>query len=140
MDIFVFRAIVINDHKLMKELFSMTASTGRMTDNPTLYEYAKGPYGLINATGQTWEQQRKFTVRTLRNFGFFKNSMEMMILDEVKTLLTWFTKNKDIPISGLRIFNAPVVNSLWRIVAGERCKWEEGTKPPILERSEEFFM
>lgn len=130
---------MINDHKLMKELFSKTASTGRMTDNPAVHEYAKGPHGILNAVGQTWEQQRKFTVRTLRNFGFSKTSMEIMIMDEVKTMLTWFTKNEATPISGLRLFNAPVINSLWRIVTGERCQWEGDTKPPILTRSDEFF-
>lgn len=64
--------------------------------------------------------------------------METMILDEVQIMLDWFRKQEDSLISGARIFNAPVINALWRIVTGERCRWEEG-KPVIVEAFDEFF-
>ncbi len=92
----------------------------------------------MNSSGSTWEAQRKFTVRTLRNLGFAKSSMETMISDEVQTMLDWFRKQEGSPISGVRIFNAPVINSLWRLVTGERCNWEE-SRPPILDALDEFI-
>lgn len=64
--------------------------------------------------------------------------METMILDEVETMLAWFKEREGSPISGVRIFNAPVVNSLWRIVTGERCKWEDG-KPVMFDAMDDFF-
>ncbi len=92
----------------------------------------------MNSCGSAWEAQRKFTIRTLRNVGFAKTSMETMILDEVQTMMEWFRKQKDSPISGVRIFNAPVINSLWRIMSGERCQWEEN-RPDILDAIDEFY-
>ncbi len=94
--------------------------------------------GVLNSSGSTWEAQRKFTIRTLRNFGFAKASMETMILDEVQTMLDWFKKQEGSCISGVRIFNAPVINSLWRMVTGERCKWEE-SRPVVFDAMENFF-
>ncbi len=74
----------------------------------------------------------------IRNFGFAKTSMETMILDEVQTMLEWFREQEGSPIAGVRIFNAPVINSLWRMITGERCKWEE-SRPPLVDAMDEFF-
>lgn len=64
--------------------------------------------------------------------------METLIMEEVATMITWFDKHEGQPISGNRIFNAPVVNSLWQIVSGERHNWEE-KRPLILDLASEFF-
>ncbi len=105
-----------------------------------MYKTIKNKFviGLLNSTGSTWEAQRKFTVKTLRNLGFVNASMETMILDEVKTLMNWFRKGEGSPISGKRLFNAPVVNSLWCLVTGERCNWEEGPAA-IIDAMDTFF-
>ncbi len=59
-------------------------------------------------------------------------------MDEVQTTLDWFRKRDGSPISGVRIFNAPVVNSLWRMVTGERCQWEESL-PAIFGAMDDFY-
>ncbi len=59
-------------------------------------------------------------------------------MDEVQTMLDWFRKLEGSPISGNRIFNAPVINSLWRLVTGQRCKWEE-SRPEILDAMDAFY-
>lgn len=64
--------------------------------------------------------------------------MEGLIMDEVEATLKWFRRGEGVPISGNRIFNAPVVNSLWRIVSNERHKWED-RRPLILDVATEFF-
>ncbi len=38
-------------------------------------------------------------------------------------MLDWFRKQEGCPVSGTRIFNAPVIKSLWRIMSEERCQW-----------------
>ena len=42
--------------------------------------------GLVFSRGQTWAEQRRFTLRVLRDFGFGKSSMEDTLLDEVDKL------------------------------------------------------
>ncbi|CAL8079866.1 unnamed protein product [Orchesella dallaii] len=130
--------IVISDARLAKELFNDYASTGR-SYNPIIHEFSKGAYGLINAEGESWETHRRFTLRTFRNVGFSKTSMEGLILDEVRAMLERFKKFERTPISGNRIFNAPVVNSLWHIVAGERFEWESGRDSRVFRAADDFF-
>lgn len=77
-------------------------------------------------------------IRTLKDLGFAKTFMESLIQDEAKALLDWFRKLNGKPTSGLRLFNAPVVNAIWRLVSGERCEWDE-TRPYILDAADSFF-
>ncbi len=156
---------MVSDYKLIKELFNEASAIGRPTENAVAMEFTKGPYGIffhlctyiyvihsmyvykftltfcigvINSTGSTWEANRKFNVKTLRNLGFANGSMETMKLDEVKVMLDWFRKQEGSPVSGVRIFNAPVINSLWRIVTGERFNWED-SRPDIMTAMDTFI-
>merc|ERR1719309_447487 len=40
--------------------------------------------GVIMSAGKTWTEQRRFTLRTLRDFGFGKQGMEELIKEEVE--------------------------------------------------------
>lgn len=140
----IFSVLVINNHKALKELFNDPATADRNTKNVAIREFTQGPYGVINSNGATWEAQRRFTLRTLRDFGYAKVTMESLIMEEASTMVEWFRKRVDQSIPSERLFNAPVVNSLWRIVSGERCEWEsvgEGNtkRPEILEAAENWF-
>lgn len=42
--------------------------------------------GIVFTHGQQWTEQRRFALKTLRDFGFGKKSMEHVILDEVLIL------------------------------------------------------
>ena len=39
--------------------------------------------GVLQSEGRTWLEQRRFALRTLRDFGFGKSGMEQMIKEEV---------------------------------------------------------
>ncbi len=69
--------------------------------------------------------------------GFAKASMENIILDEVQAMLEWFRKQEGGPISGVRIFHPPIISTLWRLVLGERCNWEE-SRPAIFDALDQF--
>jgi hypothetical protein len=43
-----------------------------------------GREGIINSYGRHWKEQRRFMLSTLRDFGFGKSSMEVMINEEVE--------------------------------------------------------
>ena len=40
--------------------------------------------GIVFTHGKQWTEQRRFALKTLRDFGFGKSAMENIILDEVK--------------------------------------------------------
>ena len=39
--------------------------------------------GVIFTNGKEWTEQRRFLLKTLRDFGFGKTSMENLIIEEV---------------------------------------------------------
>lgn len=82
-----------------------------------LYEGEKR--GLINSEGNLWEVHRRFSLRQLRDFGFGKNTMETLIMDEVHEMIEMLTKKGGKPVGEIKEkFSLGVVNSLWTIVGG----------------------
>ncbi|CAL8111339.1 unnamed protein product [Orchesella dallaii] len=133
-------AVVINDPKLIKELFSSAAASGRI-QNDFFLAISNGPHGIINTEGNCWEEQRRFVLRRLRDFGFAKSSMEGLILDEASAILNWFDNTKGNPVSCNRLFNGAVVNALWYIISGERNKLNENNpqESEMLKISDRFI-
>jgi len=43
--------------------------------------------GLVCSEGKEWAEQRKFTIRHLKDFGFGKSNMEALIQEEVDELV-----------------------------------------------------
>ena len=79
--------------------------------------------GIITASGKAWREQRRFALKHLKDFGFGKSSMEHQIADEVKELLDNLKikiKEGEHEVPMVHIFNLPVVNSLWKIIANQR--------------------
>ncbi|ODM87859.1 Methyl farnesoate epoxidase [Orchesella cincta] len=126
--------IIVNDSKLVKELFADMNSTGR-SFNPVTYYVGKGN-GIITAHGQVWEAQRTFTLRKLRDFGVLKSSNEEFLQQESDALIKFFERRVGKPISGIKLFNGPIINGLWKIISGEGCSWDSEVKPEILDRTE----
>ncbi|ODM88606.1 Cytochrome P450 2B12 [Orchesella cincta] len=128
---------VLNDPKLVKELFSNTNSTGRAPD-PILHILGRGS-GIIIPTCHIWESQKRFTLRKLRDVGILKSSIDGFLMEEATTMINFFKQNVGKPLSGTGLFNGPIVNALWRIVAGETNDWTLLDKPEILKSAERLM-
>ena len=79
--------------------------------------------GIIAASGDVWKDQKCSDLKTVKDFGLGKPSMEAMILDEVKEFSEqWIqdlNNNDELPTNNLT-FTMFVVNMLWRIVPSRR--------------------
>ena len=64
-------------------------------------------------------------LRTLKDFGFGKKSMDGLISGEVSRLIAHFKlgQNKNIQVNDL--FNIPIINALWKITASESFDYED---------------
>ena len=45
-----------------------------------------GNLGIIESSGDLWREQRRFTLKTLRNFGLSKSKMEDRVVEELETI------------------------------------------------------
>ena len=76
---------------MLKDLFSNEKTNSR--SNPKIIELMKktrnnltGTEGVIFSEGKTHQEQRRFMLTTLRDFGLGKSHMERLINDEVRHL------------------------------------------------------
>ncbi|ODN00908.1 Cytochrome P450 2J5 [Orchesella cincta] len=117
--------VLIADPIIAKEMLSLDPFVGRATVKEfTLFEGEN--IGLINAEGKIWADQRRFTVRQLRDFGFGKSSMESMIMEEVNEMKDRLLAYKGRPIDDIKnMLSLAMLNSLWSIVAGTRYSQDD---------------
>ena len=92
--------------------------------------------GILQAEGRIWTEQRRFALKTLRDFGFGRKGMESLILDEVKELVEWIGKQNGKPLNLHRRCSLAVVNALWSILTGDRYDHDDEKLNNILEELE----
>ena len=64
----------------------------------------------------------RFTLRTLREFGFGKDGMEDIINHEVEEFSNFLfeeTQKLDSCIEMHNVYNISILNALWRIISGQ---------------------
>jgi hypothetical protein len=81
-----------------------------------------------------WTEQRRFALKTLRDFGFGKKSMESMVADEVNELIDTFKKLSGKPFQTQNKFNAAVLNALWSLVTGQRYSHDDPLLQDLIKR------
>lgn len=78
--------------------------------------------GIMFFMGQFWQEQRRFTLRNLRDLGFGKTCSEDQMMGQVGDLIKDIeNKSQSDPkkIADFKgIFQVSVINILWAIIAG----------------------
>ncbi|TKR59749.1 hypothetical protein L596_029377 [Steinernema carpocapsae] len=90
------------------------------------FQYIRGNRGIVFAEGPEWQEQRRFSLHVLRNFGVGRNLMQERILDECRYRFVDLNAEIDASPNGKAIMNmAPTFDLLVgsiinHIVAGYR--------------------
>ena len=139
--------LLVGDLKVAKQLFNHPAMQGRSTCNSALKKWllenrgtvGKQVHGVLFSDGPIWAEQRRFTLRTLRDFGFGKAKMEELINEEVEAFTEALKSYRGEPVDIAGKFNLPILNSLWRITVGQRFDYDDPKLRRILANLTEFF-
>jgi methyl farnesoate epoxidase/farnesoate epoxidase len=81
----------------IKEIYKKYEASGRPAEQKPFHELRFGDEtgqqrGLLSSTGTEWLEQRRFTMRNLKDLGFGKSTMEDTINDEVEKLVKLLDK------------------------------------------------
>ena len=98
-------------------------------------------HGIIANDGQCWNEQRRFALRHLKDFGFGRSSMEDLILDEAKELISDIKAeigtNDKVTIN--ERFNLTIVNALWKIITSKRLDPQNQEDKQRIHDLNDFF-
>ena len=115
-----FPVVAIYDYNAAKELFSREDLTGRPDNFAYRNRMLGKKQGLIFNDGESWKSHRRFTLKTLKDFGLGKSSLESVLIEEADRMGEFFMQKKKEPFLVQTLFNLVILNVLWTIVAGKR--------------------
>lgn len=75
---------------------------------------------MIFNDGDSWKSQRRYALKTLKDFGFGKKSLEGVLIEEADRVGDYFREQNGEPTLVLNLFNVVILNVLWQIVANHR--------------------
>ena len=135
--------IVLNDFKTVKQLFNQDFLSARPSNYflNNVRGHGQEDTGIIYSSGSYWSAHRRFALKSLRDFGFGKNTLDNVIHDEANELYGDMLKeseaNGEVCIS--TTFNVAIVNVLWQIVASKRFDPDAEETKDYMEKLNRFF-
>lgn len=138
-------AVVFSSYDVIMELLHTEGIANRK-----LFKYIQersegGNVGLITSNGHTWQNLRRFTIRTLREFGFGKSaSMDLVINEEAAKYVGYLkeqinsSKDSTIYVETGDMFDSTIINILWRLVTGKEYAMDDVRIKEMLRLSGEY--
>ena len=136
--------IFISNADIVKKLFKMEECSGRPLSKP----YQKLRYGgndgksrgLLFSEDKEWKEQRRFTMRSLKDLGFGKTTMEEDINQEVEKLVQRLKQECEGKATRLNsLMSLSVVNALWVLLVGEKLALDDPKLLEIVTAIDTFF-
>ncbi|XP_046438827.1 methyl farnesoate epoxidase-like isoform X1 [Daphnia pulex] len=116
--------ICVSSRQAAVDALSNTELLGR----PKSFDFNLRTKGLIRGVlmtdGDLWKEQRRFTIKHLKDVGVGKSSLEGMILDEIREMISDLKNVVDSSNDGVikldNVFTTAVLNILWVMVSSRR--------------------
>ena len=89
---------------------------------------------------EEWKEQKRYTMRVLRDFGFGKSSMEGMIHEEVQKLIDSLDPKCGKPVNLRYSFNLSIINGLWAITTGNQMAIDDPKLIKMVQQIEKIFV
>lgn len=115
--------MIIDDSTLIREILSSDNWCNRPINEYIMERSSGKPLGILWSNGEWNKELRRFSLRTLRDFGFGKSqSQEQVMEQELKELMTGLNSKleRDEMICMKQFFNISVLNIIWSMIASVR--------------------
>ncbi|KAI1299637.1 Cytochrome P450 2J6 [Halotydeus destructor] len=127
--IFTSKLIVVNGLQPIKEIFSRDELLGR--PEPGFLWSLGEPESLVDGSGDTWKEQRRFAVHHLRDHGFGKSKMEELIREEIGYLTREIEKQSDELVDILKVLTPSIMNNIFIFLVGKRFDYDDPKRTPM---------
>ncbi|XP_072050207.1 cytochrome P450 2C9-like [Amphiura filiformis] len=117
--------VVLNKYHIIKQAFMNPHISDRPLD-PTLQA------GITFSSGETWKQQRRFTLTSLRRFGVGKRSFEQCVVEEAECLTEEMIKLKHTPFDLRSLFTNATSNIICSVVFGKSYGYSDSNFKSLL--------
>ncbi|XP_071546777.1 cytochrome P450 2L1-like [Panulirus ornatus] len=112
--------VFLHNYKLTREAFSRPEFINR----PDWRIFKRLVYecnaGVVGSEGQVWQNNRRFTIRQLRDLGMGKSRMVSVVQQEARFLVEALQKQTGRPAPVPHALTVSTVNVLWQMVASKR--------------------
>ncbi len=99
-----------------------------------------GAPGIILINGKSWVEQRRFALKTLRDFGLGKDGMEALVADEVEALCKRIEAiSEKGPVHMEGFFDESALKALWKVLTNEEFDVANSDLPHIWRRMQDVF-
>jgi len=139
-------AIVISDFDMLQEAFKDDRFAGRPENMQTVFRAfferdsrEKTTGGIVFSTGEHWKEQRRFAMRTLKEFGVGKTATQTIINDEIAKLVEELRMENGKTVNLKFRTNLAVVNTLWQILNGEKSDTKNPEMMDVFRTTAEFI-
>ncbi|KAL3889199.1 hypothetical protein ACJMK2_001547 [Sinanodonta woodiana] len=131
--------VVISSYDAIKEVFVKRG--GEFSDRPEslISTLIFENQGVLSSSGEIWKEHREITLKTLKNFGFGKNSLEGKIHTEVTILLSKIAKQQNNPFQLLHLVQTSVSNVINAMLFGDHFKHDDPKFKKVMTLLEETF-
>ncbi len=141
------RSVVVSDFELLQEVGSSPnyvnrqnfLSAARLRGGVVKNGEEVAIPGIIFSSGYNWMEQRRYALHTLRDLGFGKNNMEVMVGEEVVELCRHFESYGGSAVNIRNDFNIAVLNSLWTVLLSERLEYDDPKLKKLVLLLDQFF-
>uniref|UniRef100_W5KHY8 Cytochrome P450 2B4-like n=1 Tax=Astyanax mexicanus TaxID=7994 RepID=W5KHY8_ASTMX len=118
--------LVLNNLPTIKEAFIQNGNVYAGRSSFAILEWVTNGYGILMAEyGNSWRQQRRFALHTLRNFGLGKKTLEERVAEEARFLIKELLKHEGKPFYPIHPIMNAVSNIICSIVFGDRYEYDD---------------
>ncbi|KAJ7322066.1 hypothetical protein JRQ81_018353 [Phrynocephalus forsythii] len=134
------RVVIVHGYDLVKKVLIDNGDDfldrGHM---PSTNKLSQG-HGVVMADGERWQQIRRFSLTTMRNFGMGKKSIEERIQEEAEHLVKALRATKGQPFNPTTLWSCATGNMISHILFADRFDYEDKDFKRTLELLTEAFV
>ncbi|KAM3912261.1 cytochrome P450 2G1-like [Leptodactylus fuscus] len=131
--------VVLCGYEVVKEaLIDRGEEFGARGRLPVLEKFTRG-YGISLSNGERWRILRTFTVKTMKDFGFGKKSIEGKIQIEAQCIVDEFRKSNGQPFDPHKMLMDAFSNVVCAFIFGDRFEYKDERFIRLLGIVDEIF-